>query len=75
MSYHKRVRGDRILEVTNFETGEVIYPFIPQSKMTKYIKGFTETDVSNIPKVLSNERKSVRGLSFRLLGTMVAEYA
>lgn len=75
MSYQRRVRGDRILEVTDVETGEVIHPFIPQSKMTKYISGFTDNDVSNIPKVLSNERKSVRGLSFKLLGTMVSEYA
>lgn len=75
MPYQRRVRGDRILEVRDYHTGEVIFPFIPQSELTKYIQDFTDNDVSNIPKVLADRRKSVRGLTFKLLGTMVPEYA
>lgn len=71
MSYQKRHRGIRILEVSDAKTGKILYPYLPQNKCVEVLDGFTTVDVSNIAKVITNERKSVAGYKFRLIGTMV----
>ena len=73
MAYRKRPRGTRVLEVIDYATGEVLFPFLPQNKCCEVLNGFTSNDVKNIPHCLSGNYRQVRGYSFRLLGVMVPD--